>query len=587
MNRRRFINTLSATGAIGWLTASAAEAQSAPGTNAYPNSVPIVSSPGLSGVSPDQIASALTINLPVDPKQQAQTFPQSVASGDPTPNGIVLWTRIGENAPGAKSSGAMVGWEISAQPDFSSLVMSGVATIDPGRDNTIKLPLTVPALAPFSPYFYRFVFNGVPSRTGAFKTLPLPTDNPPAIRLGYVVCQDYGNGFYNALRFLATENVDYVLHLGDYIYETIDSSSFQSNPARTVPPFPSGSATVPAKVEDYRHLYRTYRSDPDQQAIHERFAYIQLWDDHEFANDCHQDFHPDNNTGSNTDSTAQPDLRQAANQAWSEYGLADAPFDASKPWDKSIRVYRKLSFGTLADLVITDERLYRDGPPCGSSQAFERYFSAGCPNLYNSKRTMLGVDQKKWFLGQMTASRATWKLWANEVMLMPLKVAGLINVSLDQWDGYPAERTEILNALAGVKNLVVLTGDLHTFLAGYLKKNFLLPFESPIGIELMVGSITSANLAEEIASAVHLPSAPLPAKNFGVPPNLLEPLIRLNNPHIQYWDSSTHGYAILTLTPANANCVYKAVTSIRTQQANLVTLRTFNIPVNSNRLNQS
>jgi alkaline phosphatase D len=341
-------------------------------------------------------------------------------------------------------------------------------------------------------------------------------------------------------------------------------------------------------VDDYRHLYKVYRSDVNQQAAHENFAYIQLWDDHEFANDCHQDYHPDNNTAPNTANTPQPALRQAANQAWSEYGLADVTFNASEDWENSVQVYRKFSFGTIADLIVTDERLYRDGPPCGNNEAFERYFSIGCAALRNTNRTMLGATQKQWFLQQVTGSKATWKLWANEVMLMQLKVAGLIYVDLDQWDGYPKERQALLSAIgsAGVKNFVALTGDLHTFLAGYLKSDFDNLFASPMGIELMVGSISSANLAEDIESAVDLPSRPLPAKQFGVPPNALEPLIRLNNPHIQYWDSSTHGYGILDITPAKLTCTFKAVTTIRSPSASLVTLRTFTIPAGKVQLSQ-
>jgi alkaline phosphatase D len=170
-----------------------------------------------------------------------------------------------------------------------------------------------------------------------------------------------------------------------------------------------------------------------------------------------------------------------------------------------------------------------------------------------------------------------------------LKVAGLIYVNLDQWDGYPKEREALLNAIqsAGVKNFIALTGDLHTFLAGYLKPNFDNIFASPMGIELMVGSISSANLAEDIESGVDLPSHPLPGKQFGVPPNALQPLIRLNNPHIQYWDSSTHGYGILDITPAQLVCTFKAVTTVRAPSASLVTLRTFTIPSGKVELSQS
>jgi alkaline phosphatase D len=136
----------------------------------------------------------------------------------------------------------------------------------------------------------------------------------------------------------------------------------------------------------------------------------------------------------------------------------------------TLRVYRKLTLGTLADIVITDERLYRDGPPCGSKEYGERYFGIGCDERLNPARSMLGVEQREWFLNQIKTSHATWKLWANEVMLMQLKATAVF-FNLDQWDGYPAERAAILGELgaAKVQNLIALTGDIHTFIAGYLK----------------------------------------------------------------------------------------------------------------------
>ncbi len=587
MDRREFISALTGGGAIAWLGTQVMSAQTVEGSP-YANGVAFVPNPGEAGLSQAEVEALFAVDPSISADVQAQTFPQSVASGDPSPNGVVLWTRVDPSAQ-AGTFPNQIGWQIAATPDFAAVLIQGVAGIDGARDNTVKLPVSSPSLLPFTVYYYRFLYNGIATRTGRFKTLPSPTQALPTLQLGYVVCQDYGNGFYTALGHLAQEEVDYVVHLGDYIYETIGSPSFQNNPARTVPPFPSGSTTVPQSLADYRHLYQVYGSDPDQQAVHERFAYIQLWDDHEFGNDCHQDFHPDNNTSPNTATTAQPGLRQAANQAWAEYGLADVVFDPRKDWEDSVKVYRKFSFGTLADLIVTDERLYRDGPPCGDGITFGRYFSIGCPAMRNPARTMLGAAQKAWFLNEVTTSQATWKLWANEVMLMQLKAAGFLYVNLDQWDGYPQERNQILKAVssANVKNFVALTGDLHTFLAGYLKTDFSNPFDSPVGVELMVGSLTSANLEEEILSAVHLPSAPVPAKGFGVPPNLLEPLVRLNNPHIQYWNSSTHGYGLLTITPSQLQCVFKAVTTIRAPTAELVKLRTFSIPVNRVRILQS
>lgn len=427
MNRRTFVRSLAGSSAIGWIAADIVAASSN-SASPYPNPVPLAQSAAAAGIEPADVSALFNIDPAYTREQQAQIFPQSVASGDPSVAGVVLWTRID---PDFQTASNQLAWQIAADPAMTSVLVQGTTTLSPSNDNTAKLPITAAGiLQPYTTYYYCFIYGGVPSHTGRFKTLPEPTADAN-VNLAFVVCQDFGNGYYTAFAHLANEQqVDYVLHLGDYIYETI-TSNFQGNPARTVPPFPSGSTTIPVDVNDYRHLYKIYRSDPNLQAAHEAFAFIQLWDDHEFANDCHQDFHPDDNTSPNTADTPQPALRQAANQAWSEYGLADVPFDASANWENSIRVYRKLSLGRVADLIVTDERLYRDGPPCGNNEVFGRYFSVGCREVEDSSRTMLGATQKQWFLDQVTHSTATWKLWANEVMLMQLKVAGFIYVDLD------------------------------------------------------------------------------------------------------------------------------------------------------------
>jgi len=568
---------------MAWVAAKGVAAQTV--GNSYAHEVPFVLDPALTGLPESERAALFAVSEAATTAQQAATYPQSVASGDPRANGIVLWTRVDPAVQGAPS-GDLVAWQISWGTSFApgTILLEGTGVLQQLQDFTVKLPINNGALKPFSTFYYRFIYNGVASRTGRFKTLPLPTASLAQLKLGYVVCQDYGNGYYNALAYLAKEEVDYVVHLGDYIYETIAAPSFQNNPVRTVPPFATGGA-IPQDVDDYRHLYKVYRADVNQQLVHERFAYIQLWDDHEFANDCHQDFHPDEDTAPNTATTPQPALRQAANQAWSEYGLADTPFDPSKDWESSIQVYRTLSFGTLAQMVVTDERLYRDGPPCGSNEYGERYFSLGCSAMGDKSRSMLGATQLEWFLGQISSTQATWKLWANEVMLMQLKFGPLF-IDLDQWDGYQQERNAILNVVkhGNIKNFVALTGDLHTFLAGYLKTDFDNPFESHVGVELMVGSLTSSNFKEEIEAVLPLPSRPVPAKMMGVSADALSPVLRAANPWIEYFNSSTHGYGVLTITPASLVCEFKAVTTITEPTAELVLLKTFTVPVNEVKL---
>ncbi len=585
MDRRNFVRASSAVGAVAWLGTT--PVLSASVTPEYAGAVPFVEDAGAAGLSAAEQQNLFQVSQTYSPADQAATYPQSVASGDPRPSGVVLWTRVDPSRQ-IQGSGS-VGWQICGSNSFApgTVLVEGVAPIQKAADSTVKIAISNTALQPYTSYFYRFLYNGVPSRTGQFKTLPAATANLAELKIGYVVCQDYGNGYYNALHYLAQENVDYVVHLGDYIYETISSSSFQTHPVRTVPPFASGGS-IPQNVDDYRHLYKVYRSDLNQQAVHERFTYILLWDDHEFANDCHQDFHPDNNIAPNSATAPQPALRQAANQAWSEYGLANTPFDPNKGWENSIQVYRTFSFGSLAELIVTDERLYRDGPPCGNNIEFQRYFSFGCSEMGDTSRTMLGLPQRQWFLSQLANSTATWKLWANEVMLMQLKL-GLLYIDLDQWDGYQQERNLILNAVkhGNVKNFIALTGDLHTFLAGYLKTDFDNPFEPHVGIELMVGSITSANFEEEIESILPLSSRPVPAKQMDVPPSVVNSVIRGANPWIEYWNSSTHGYGILTITPSQMVCEFKAVSTITEPTATLIPLRTFTIPNGKVQLNQS
>ncbi len=590
MDRRLFVKATSATGALAWILPQALAQGSGTVSDSYVSSVPFVLDPALNGLSQADRDVLFQVNSAATAAQQAATYPQSVASGDPRTDGVVLWTRVEPTLQGPPSSD-MVAWQISSSPTFaaSSVLIEGVALVSAAKDSTVKFSVANSVLQPFTTYSYRFLYNGVPSRTGRFKTLPRPTDSLAELRLGYVVCQDFGNGYYNALTYLAEEQVDYVVHLGDYIYETISAGSFQNNPVRPVPPFASGGP-IPQNVDDYRHLYKVYRSDVNQQRVHENFSYILLWDDHEFANDCHQDFHPDANTAPNTAATPQPGLRQAANQAWSEYGLADTPFtpEGSANWETSIQVYRTFSFGTLAELIVTDERLYRDGPPCGSNEIGQRYFSLGCDAMGDASRSMLGPTQRAWFLNQLTSTKATWKLWANEVMLMQLKLA-FVYIDLDQWDGYQKERNAILNVVkhGNIKNLVALTGDLHSFIAGYLKTDFDNPFESHVGVELMVGSITSANFSEEIESVLPLPSRPVPAKQMNVPPALISDTIRVSNPWIEFFNSSTHGYGILTLTPEQLVCEFKAVSTITQPTAALISLATFTVPVNQVKLHQS
>jgi alkaline phosphatase D len=498
-------------------------------------------------------------------------FPQSVASGDPQPSGIVLWTRVaGQSGP------IQVAFQVASDSTFDTVVLSGVADTDDSRDYTVKVQLSTPVLTPYTTYYYRFIFNNTSSPVGRFKTLPRPDATLDKIRFGYITCQDYTNGYYNALRYLADEDIDFVVHLGDYIYETSADPSFQTGQVRNLI-LPSG-APAAKDLQDYRFLYQTYNSDPDLQKLRENFAFITIWDDHEFANDCYQLNTPDQNPP-----LSQPTLRQQANQAWAEHSPVGVTFYGDRDPLSSLLIYRSFVFGDLLELIMTDERLYRDGPPCGLTTN-QRYIAPPCANLANPQRTMLGTRQKRWFLAKLRNSSRIWKIWGNEVMTMQLKISAAIAatagitlpvdlfVTLDQWDGYPVERSEIFQAVkaAGIKNFVTITGDLHTFVAGYQKVDFNNSNDAPVGVEFVVGSVTSSNFSE--SSALGPGGTPLP------PISVITALLQASNRHLEYFNSATHGYNVVEVRRDALTCTLKAVSTVKTQDATLSTLKTFQVP---------
>ncbi|MBW4692119.1 MAG: alkaline phosphatase D family protein [Lyngbya sp. HA4199-MV5] len=553
MDRRSFLKYSLATGVVVWAGSEI---------------------PALLGLKPSEVGNLFA----VDPASAATNlFPQSVASGDPRSRGVTLWTRL---AP-QESRQVRVAFEVSEDAGFGAIAtLRGVAKTNKAKDYTVKLSLDRNELKPSTTYYYRFLYDGTASQTGRFKTLPAPNANVDKVRFAYINCQDYTNGYYNAYRFLAAEDIDFIVFLGDYIYETVGDTSFQ----RGVRPIelPSGQPSA-STLADYRFLYQTYNSDPDLQSIREKFAFITIWDDHEFANDCFQVNAPDQVP------FRKPALRQTATRAWAEYTATSVPFEAGESPLESIQIYRSFKVGKLLELVMTDERLYRDGPPCDDLAAQNQTYLSSrrtivpdCPGRNAPDRTMLGLKQRQWFLKQITKSSRTWKIWGNEVTTMQLKVLSAfatqllgsptpdLFITLDQWDGYPAERSLLFKTLseAGVKNFVTITGDLHTFIAGYQRVNFDSPTEPPIGVEFVVGSTTSSNFAEQNT----------PSGTPSVPIDVLTQVLRGSNPHIQYFNSATHGYNLVEATPEALTCTFKVVSDILKPGGTLSTLKAFRVP---------
>jgi len=379
-------------------------------------------------------------------------FPQGIASGDPTENSIILWTRV--NPQVHRKLKRRLKLYVSDSSDFSRNVRT--FSIDPERispvnDYTAKLKLK--RLTPGKTYYYRFEYGGVRSIPGRFKTFPEYTDS---VSIAVVTCQHYADGYYTAYRHISRKDIQFVVHLGDQIYEV---AKFAKIPERKLH-FPSGEY-IAMDVEDYRYLYRTYLSDKDYQLARALHPFIYLWDDHEFANDYAFDYkrscwnlpdHPYNKSR-----TKILELRKAAIKAWYEYSPVNVYLNLS---DRNplrwIKVYRSFSVGNFLQLICTDERSYRGKQPC------KRIFlSRGCKEQLETK--MLGSNQKSWFFKKLKNSDFVWNIWANEVLFSKLKVFDLcpefmtpalssINLSERRWWKEFSKSVDLFESLQKFQN---------------------------------------------------------------------------------------------------------------------------------------
>ncbi len=455
-----------------------------------------------------------------------------MASGDPQSNGIVLWTRINPDFYDKET----IIVEISDTPDFKSILISREEKINFIENFTVKSYIHDNKLRSWSKYYYRFRYKKFISPVGSFKTLPAKNQKISSIKFGVLNCQDYSTGNFFAHKYLAEEDIDFVLFLGDYIYEySYDKGA--KDVLRKLR-LPSGNE-IASGIEDYYYLYNSYRSDPYLKELHRKFPFIVIWDDHEYANDCYGYFAPDHFI---KDEKELKKLRIQANKAWFFSMPVNVDFKPDK-YD-SIKAYRSFDFGTLAKIILTDERTFRSSHPCGEGR-FDRYLTKGCDNEKSSNRTMLGSKQLKWFFDLLENSSQKWNIWANPVCFMKLKFNDRF-ISLDSWDGYQYERSLILNKIKKLKeenhleNIFILTGDLHSFVSGYAKLE-----DEYITAEFITTSATSSNLNEILPVDIDV--------------DILEELIMLENEHLKYFNSSTNGYTIIEVKENYVDIVFKAV----------------------------
>ncbi|QUN30026.1 alkaline phosphatase D family protein [Cupriavidus sp. KK10] len=592
-------------------------------------------------------------------------FVHGVASGDPRPDSVVVWTRV-EGGNGKRP--VVVRLQVSTQPDFPppSLLVNQPLMALPDWDYTIRNKVT--GLSPGTRYYYRFLLGNRPGTVGRTRTAAAAGTPLSQLRFAFVSCQDWNANHWAGMEELAQQDLDFIVHVGDYIYEAVPGGSRADNveDRHGVLQLPNGTALPDGSVyattlDDYRYLYRSYRNDARLQALHAAFPMIAIWDDHEFSDNCWQDRQT---YDSDDDLTPRTARRRAANQAWFEFMPADVSLDVNNPSFQNIQIYRSFTFGNLATLLMTDERLYRADHiiseqstgravgalyfvPAATLAAAEAQKIAAAGNTLTPV-SMLGDAQRAWWQDRVGADATTWKLWANQVSLLRMQVdviqavarliaralvlannvlsslenaianaladdlraakaagtyanlayTALRNVlaqvgigsaafdanikpliesrlpaialldrfilNADQWDGYNAERKNLMAFLKNnsVRNVVALSGDIHAFFAGQVMDDYDAATPAPVMVDLVTAGLSSNTLLSSFRSIVDNDQAFAALRELvysnvgGTVVNTFDATLRAFNAWLRHADSNVEGYALVTLTPQKLSCTF-------------------------------
>ncbi|WP_257669039.1 alkaline phosphatase D family protein [Parapedobacter tibetensis] len=452
------------------------------------------------------IGQALLSKIGVKAKS-ATVFKHGVASGDPLQDSVIIWTRITtDNIPDTT-----VQWEIATDERFQQVVQRGTYNTSPERDYTVKVDVT--GLQSGTQYYYRFQYQGEASSIGATKTLPTSL-NGGAFHIAVVACNNWEAGYFSAFRTLAEKDeVDMVLHLGDYIYE-YEAGRYSNDLAdRTHEP---GHEIV--TLDDYRRRYAQYHTDPDLQLLHASKPFCLVWDDHEIANDSYADGAQNHQPETEGHWEAR---KQAGIQAYFEW----LPVRGDSPKD----LIRKLTIGKELELFLLDQRM----------SARTEQLTAKAPNFYDDARGILGAEQYNWLENGLRNSQARWKLIGNQVPITGYKPdAESLPSYKDKWLGYPHERNKLIGFLEKekIENTIFLTGDHHkSFVLALHREKEHMQYtkaytEKPLAWELLTPSVTSKNEDYRPANEVKTMEETLYRKEI--------------NPHLLFADIKSHGYYI-------------------------------------------
>jgi alkaline phosphatase D len=472
------------------------------------------------------------------PRFRSDPFTLGVASGYPHPGGFVLWTRLmGELDPVA----IPVHWEVASDESMRSIVAAGVAEASPEWAHSVHAEPT--GLGADRWYWYRFRAGDAVSPVGRTRTAPPVQSSPERLRFAFASCQHYEQGWFNAYRHIVADAPDLVAFLGDYIYE----SSWGREHVR------KHAGGEPYTLADYRVRHALYRSDPDLQSAHAACPWIVTWDDHEVDND-----YADDRPEDGMPKEQFLERRAAAYRAYYEH--MPLP-ERMKPQGPDMRIYTQVGWGRLARFYLLDDRQYRSWQACprpGRRGGSNTLNVAECAALTSPNRSMLGRAQERWLSGAFSQSNARWNLIAQQTPMAQFdQMPGPGRRAwTDGWDGYPAARSRMFDALLEhkVANPVVLGGDVHSFNVSELKRDFDDPASATVASEFVCTSITSQAWAQEKLNE-YLP----------------------DNPHMKLVDSRYRGYVRMDLTASRARADLRAMESVSNAGAACSTLASFEV----------
>ncbi len=447
--------------------------------------------------------------------ESLRPFYHGVASGDPLPDRVILWTRITPE----KDQTIDVIWKIATDPELQQVVNTGSVITDQSHDYTVKVDAT--NLQPGTTYYYGFTAFGRNSLTGRTKTAPAGPVNQ--LRFAVASCSNYQQGYFNAYANMAKrDDLDAVLFLGDYIYEYEEGGYGYSDEV--------GRGHEPdneiVTLDDYRIRHSYYKLDPDLRRLHQQVPFIAVWDDHESTNDSYKN--GAENHQPETEGDWEVRKANSINAYFEWMPIREVPENESK------KVYRTFRYGDLADIIMIDTRLE------GREKQAE---DEDDPELMDPDRTILGKEQFDWLTEQLTESTAQWKIIGNQVMMAQLQ--GFVN--LDAWDGYPTERDRLLELIEKQKldNVVLVTGDIHSSWASDISRN---PYDPEVydwetgrgalAVEFVTTSISSANFNEINGQ---------PPRNPGS--IATEAALKAGNKHLKFVEVDSHGYIVVDVTP--------------------------------------